>query len=103
MTQIDITENSIIKTFHLSAVLQTLYICTEKTGCHGWIIYFILISTSPPHHLVQGAVPAVWLLGEGRGEHHPVEDHHGQAEVEREGELGEQGGASLLSVFFKNI
>ena len=38
----------------------------------------------------------VRLLGERGVEHHPEEDHHGQTEVEREGELGEQRGPALL-------
>ena len=47
-------------------------------------------------HRVLCAVPGVRLLGERGVEYHPEEDHHGQTEVEREGELGEQRGPALL-------
>ena len=47
-------------------------------------------------HAGQRALTRVRLLGEGGVEHHPEQDHHGQAEVEREGKLGEQRGSALL-------
>ena len=43
------------------------------------------------------AVAGVWVLGQRRVEHHPEEDHHREAEVEGERELGEERGAALRS------
>ena len=76
-----------------------MYICTEilkqvhRMAVHRAITLQHLTPISG--HRVLRAMSGVRLLGERGVEHHPEEDHHGQAEVEREGELGEQRGPAL--------
>ena len=52
-------------------------------------------STSFKNHLILRTVAPLGLLGQ-LSEDHPVEDHHGQPEVEGESELGEESCSALL-------
>ena len=61
-----------------------------------------LASTSFKNHLILRTVTPLGLLGQ-LGEDHPVEDHHGQPEVEGESELGEESCSSLLTGLFTEV
>ena len=103
MTQIlklmNITENQGSRLYQLKFVcflFSKLYTCVLRFFKWLNLIFWMFLKFN--------FMNILWRLqGKRSVEHHPEENHHGKTEVECKSKLGEECGASLLSVLINDV